>query len=304
MSVVAINPTSVRIRFTLPDLLVGRMGHTELHYTTDSNTPRSQWNVQKFELKRSFETSRIKYYLGNLSPGTTYFFQIQVIIEELQSESEIYKLHLPPIPSSATASTTITTVPPMIMLGVQLNAISNDYSLNGKTVSSNAIKLTTKEKPPKTNKIDTSGQFICSVLDKSSKYLCLFELELILFCFSQIPKPIANETEVLTENEVMDTRHFFSFDTVPAWSIAGVAVIGFVILLYCFIRKKPTTKVSITRTPSESPHETIKLCIFVTLYRRSSDNIPNRKNYFLSKRIQIFTFNGILHYVLIFEIRL
>jgi len=68
--------------------------------------------------------------LGNLSPDTTYFFQIQVIIEALQSgpESEIYKLYLPPIPSSVTPSTTTTTVPPMIMLDVQLNAVSNDYS--------------------------------------------------------------------------------------------------------------------------------------------------------------------------------
>ncbi len=131
VNIVAINSTSARIRFTLPSLLVGLIGHAELHYTTDLNIPRSQWNIQKFARpKRLFDTPNIEYHLGNLSPDTTYFFQIQVIIEALQSgpESEIYKLYLPPIPSSATTSTTTTTVPPMIMLDVQLNAVSNDYS--------------------------------------------------------------------------------------------------------------------------------------------------------------------------------
>ncbi len=124
------NSTSVRFSFTLPDSWVGLIGHIEIHYTTDLNIPRSQWNIQKFEPKRLFDTPNYKYHLENFSPDTNYFFQIQVIIEELQSgsESEIYKLYLPPSPSSATPSTTTTIVPPKIMLDVQLNAVSNDYS--------------------------------------------------------------------------------------------------------------------------------------------------------------------------------
>ncbi|CAG2101736.1 unnamed protein product [Medioppia subpectinata] len=130
VNIVAINSTSARIRFTLPSLLVGLIGHAELHYTTDMNIPRSQWNIQKFARpKRLFDTANIEYHLGNLSPDTTYFFQIQVIIEALQSgpESQVYKLYLPPIPSTASTTTSTTTVPPMIMLDVQLNAVSNDY---------------------------------------------------------------------------------------------------------------------------------------------------------------------------------
>ncbi len=126
----AINSTSARIRLTLPALLVGLIGHAELHYTTDLNIPRSQWNIQKFvRPKRLFDTQNIEYRLENLSPDTTYFFQIQVIIEALQSgpESGIYKSYLPLILSSAATSTTTTTVPPS-KLDVQLNAVSNDYS--------------------------------------------------------------------------------------------------------------------------------------------------------------------------------
>ena len=130
VNIVAINSTSARIRFTLPSLLVGLIGHAELHYTTDLNIPRSQWNIQKFARpKRLFDTPNIEYHLGNMSPDTTYFFQIQVIIEALQSgpESEIYKLYLPPIPSTASTTTSTTTVPPMIMLDVGLNAVTNDF---------------------------------------------------------------------------------------------------------------------------------------------------------------------------------
>lgn len=130
VNIVAINSTSTRIRFTLPSLLVGLIGQTELHYTTDMNISRSQWNIQKLTRpKRLFDTPNIEYHLANLSPNTTYFFQIQVIIEALQSgpESEVYKLYLPPTPSSASTTTTTTTVPPMIMLDVRLKAVSNDY---------------------------------------------------------------------------------------------------------------------------------------------------------------------------------
>jgi hypothetical protein len=62
----------------------------------------------------------------------------------------------------------------MFELNFRYKAWIDLYLANGKTVSSNAIEFTTKEKPPKINKIDTSGQFICLAFDKSSKYLRLF----------------------------------------------------------------------------------------------------------------------------------
>jgi hypothetical protein len=65
-----------------------------------------------------------------------------------------------------------------------------------------------------------------------------FELELILFCFSQIPKPIANETEVLTKNEAMSSYFYFF---VIFSSFAAVIGIGFV--LYFLLRKQSTAKV-------------------------------------------------------------
>ncbi len=52
----------------------------------------------------------------------------------------------------------------MFELNFRYKAWIDLYLANGKTVSSNAIEFTTKEKPPKINKIDTSGQFICLAL--------------------------------------------------------------------------------------------------------------------------------------------
>jgi hypothetical protein len=81
-------------------------------------------------------------------------------------------------------------------------------------------------------------------------------LQLILFCFSQIPKPIANETEKLREDDVMDTSWLFGVVKVCGgylyshWSF--VAVTGFVILVYFLLRKRSTVKLSITRVLSKT----------------------------------------------------
>lgn len=129
VDVVAINATSARIRFTIPALYVGLLGHAEVHYTTDLNIPRHQWNIQKFARpKRLFDIPNIEYHLGNLKPDTTYFLQIEIIIEALKSgpASEIYKLYLPSMPALretvTQASTSTTTLPPIIMLDMSLSA--------------------------------------------------------------------------------------------------------------------------------------------------------------------------------------
>lgn len=110
------NATSVRVRFTLPQILVGLVGHAELIFTTQPTLPRHEWNVQKFARpKRLFDTPNIEYHLSNLKPETTYYFQIRIIVEALQSgpESEIYKIRMPSeIVSSTTTLRTTTTLPP------------------------------------------------------------------------------------------------------------------------------------------------------------------------------------------------
>ncbi|RWS31371.1 epidermal cell surface receptor-like protein [Leptotrombidium deliense] len=121
VSFISLNATTVRVRFTLPSLLVGLIGHAELHYTTDPSTPGNQWSVQKFARpKRLFDTSNIEYHLTSLRPDTEYYFQIRIIIEALQSgpESEVYKLRLPPVP---TIKPTTTEMPPIISIDAQLN---------------------------------------------------------------------------------------------------------------------------------------------------------------------------------------
>ena len=138
VDIVAINATSARIRFTIPNLYVGLLGHAEVHYTTDMNIARNQWNIQKFARpKRMFDIPNIEYHLGNLKPDTTYFLQIEVIIEALKSgpSSEIIKLYQPPLPVtiSTTTTTTTSTLPPIIML---------DMHLSGKAIDSTSVKVT------------------------------------------------------------------------------------------------------------------------------------------------------------------
>ncbi|XP_050037028.1 uncharacterized protein [Dermacentor andersoni] len=123
VSVVAVNSTAIRVRFTLSNILIGLVGHAELHFTTDPLTPRETWSTQKFARpKRLFDTANIEYYLPGLRPDTTYFFQIQIIIDSLQSgpESQVFKLTMPPEP------TTTTTVPPLLLLDMMMAVNSID----------------------------------------------------------------------------------------------------------------------------------------------------------------------------------
>ncbi|XP_077537764.1 uncharacterized protein LOC144149908 isoform X3 [Haemaphysalis longicornis] len=123
VSVVAVNSTTIRVRFTLSNILIGLVGHAELHFTTDPLLPRETWSTQKFARpKRLFDTANIEYYLSTLRPETTYFFQIQIIIDSLQSgpESQVFKLTMPPEP------TTTTTVPPLVLLDMMMAVNSID----------------------------------------------------------------------------------------------------------------------------------------------------------------------------------
>lgn len=135
VSVVAINASAVRIRFTLPQILIGLVGHAELYYSRDPTLARDQWGVQKFARpKRLFDTGNIEYHLGKLRPDTVYYFQIKIVVEALQGgpESEIYKLKMPALAttSSSTTSTTTTstTLPPIVVVESHLNGIPIDYS--------------------------------------------------------------------------------------------------------------------------------------------------------------------------------
>lgn len=158
VSVVAMNNSAVRIRFTLPSLFVGLIGHAEVHFTVDPTTPRHQWNVQKFARpKRLFDTANIEYHLGGLKSDTTYYFQVRILIEALHSgpESQVYKLYLPAPGSSVSGShgypltsstligshssvsssaplhpsispTTSSTLPPQVTMDVNLKALAID----------------------------------------------------------------------------------------------------------------------------------------------------------------------------------
>lgn len=121
------NSTSVRVRFTLPQILVGLVGHAELVFTTQPTLPRHEWNVQKFARpKRLFDTPNIEYHLSNLKPETIYYFQIRIIVEALHSgpESEIYKIRMPSEINVTTTMRTTTSVPPTKRLTAHVTPVS------------------------------------------------------------------------------------------------------------------------------------------------------------------------------------
>lgn len=158
VNIVALNGTTVRVRFTLPSLLVGLVGHAELHYTTNPTIPRPAWLVQKFARpQRLFDTSNIEYYMTKLRPGTTYFFQIRVIMEALRGgpESEVYKLTLPEIfipPSTTPQSITTTREEKM-----KLTLLSTEQSVETTTLPSLLVLDTNmKVDSIKTNSVNVS----------------------------------------------------------------------------------------------------------------------------------------------------
>jgi hypothetical protein len=231
--------------------------------------------VRKFESKRLFNTTKIKYHLGNLSPDTIYFFQIQVIIEALQSvlESDIYKLPLSPIPSSATTATTTTTVPTNITLDVQLKAVLIDYSsLNISWRQFNpqekkfidGIRIRYKNAEQDENEWQLTQvlhrdvrSYVLRNLDPEVSYAV--KLDLFFNSNPDIPTHIISTTSIVTDmpskarNEVMDTRYFY-----PVIFMSLAAVIGLVIVVLYFIRKKLKGKLPITEGPSKSHHGTIE----------------------------------------------
>ncbi|CAL1285069.1 unnamed protein product [Larinioides sclopetarius] len=135
VNVVALNSTAVRVRFSLSNILVGLIGHAELHFTTDPTLPPSQWHIQKFSRpKRLFDSANIEYILNALRPNTTYFLQVKLKIDALQGgpQSELFKLTMPEeiIPTTTTTTTTTTTVPPMMMIDSKAEA----HVIDSKTV--------------------------------------------------------------------------------------------------------------------------------------------------------------------------
>jgi len=94
------------------------------------------------------------------------------------------------------------------------------YLTNGKTVSSNAIEFTTKDRPLSSiDKIDIS----------------------------------ANEAEALRESDIMDGRYLYCLVIVSVF--ATVTGIAFVVVLYFLLRKQSSAKAPITRAPSESAYD-------------------------------------------------
>ncbi|KAG8179882.1 hypothetical protein JTE90_017414 [Oedothorax gibbosus] len=101
VSVVALNATAVRVRFSLPPSLVGGRGHAELRFSPDPSLAEGAWRAQRFSRpRRLFDSPHIEYVLGaGLDPSHTYYMRVRVRPDPplpAPHDSALFKVTMPP----------------------------------------------------------------------------------------------------------------------------------------------------------------------------------------------------------------
>ncbi|XP_075983326.1 stranded at second transmembrane protein isoform X3 [Anticarsia gemmatalis] len=87
------SPTSVKMLFGLPTVLVGLRGSVDLRYTDKADEDISQWYSQVFApADEILTTPRLEFRLAGLKPSTTYKIRGKLYLHNLpvEPESEIY----------------------------------------------------------------------------------------------------------------------------------------------------------------------------------------------------------------------
>ncbi|XP_026734717.1 putative epidermal cell surface receptor [Trichoplusia ni] len=93
ISLQADSPTSVKMLFGLPPVLVGLRGSVDLRYTDKADEDVSHWYSQVFApADEVLTTPRLEFRLTGLKPGTTYKIRGKLFLHNLpvEPESEIY----------------------------------------------------------------------------------------------------------------------------------------------------------------------------------------------------------------------
>ncbi|XP_039312887.1 putative epidermal cell surface receptor isoform X2 [Solenopsis invicta] len=114
----ALDEHTVRLVFTVPQLLVGLHGRVELRYTSDkTNFDPSTWKAQVFAPPNDLiATPQLEFELGDLKPMTEYNVKIIVKLKDLANSpaSKIYSVR------TLEKHAEITTLPPQIPINAEL----------------------------------------------------------------------------------------------------------------------------------------------------------------------------------------
>lgn len=103
ISLQADSPTSVKMLFGLPPVLVGLRGSVDLRYTDKADEDIAHWFSQVFApADEILTTPRLEFRLTGLSPGTTYKIRGKLYLHNLpvEPESEIYTVRTLDSPSA------------------------------------------------------------------------------------------------------------------------------------------------------------------------------------------------------------
>ncbi|XP_018314632.1 putative epidermal cell surface receptor isoform X1 [Mycetomoellerius zeteki] len=114
----ALDEHTIRLVFTVPQVLVGLHGRVELQYTSDkTNFDPSTWKAQVFAPPNNLiATPQLEFELGDLKPMTEYKVKITVKLKDLANSptSKIYSVR------TLEKHVEVTTLPPQIPIDAEL----------------------------------------------------------------------------------------------------------------------------------------------------------------------------------------